>query len=126
MFDRKYLRESLFWIVAFVLAFEAAAWLAQHLAPDSPWRVIALAPAAVAIGLGLWTELRQIGRMDELQRQKYLIATLTGSMAGVLFCALAFIGEVLKLWPRVAPIYAIAALGAGFFAGWLGAQRRYG
>lgn len=126
MYDRKFLGEMLLWVLLFVLAFEAAGWLAGHLAPGSSWRLLALAPAVLGIGGLLWAELRQIARMDELQRQKYLIATMTGSMAGVLFCALAYIGEVLVLWPRVAPIHAIAAMGLGFVAGWAGARRRYG
>lgn len=126
MYDKKFLREMLLWVLVFVLAFEAAGWLASHLERGSSWRLLALAPAVLGIAGMLWSELRQIARMDELQRQKYLVATMSGSMAGVLFCALAYIGEVLALWPRVAPIYAIAAMGLGFVAGWTGARRRYG
>jgi len=126
MYDRKFLGESLLWVLVFVLAFEAAGWLAGQLEHGSSWRLLALAPAVLGIGGLLWAELRQVTRMDELQRQKYLIATMTGSMAGVLFCAVAYIGEVLALWPRVASIYALAAMGLGFAAGWAGARRRYG
>ncbi|MGH8481294.1 MAG: hypothetical protein ACRES8_02400 [Nevskiaceae bacterium] len=126
MFSRSYVRESLVWIVAFVLAIEAAKWVAGLFAADSPLRLLALAPVLLAMGAGTWVELRQIARMDELQRLKYLIATVVGAMLAMLFCAVAYVGEALELWARVAPIYAIAALGIGFVAGWIGAQRRYG
>jgi hypothetical protein len=125
MLGPRYLRESVLWIAAFVLAFELCQWLARLWPEGSPWRLLALAPAVAAIGAGLWVELRQVARMDELQRLMYLVATLTGAMFAVLFCAVAYIGEVLRLWARIAPIYAIAALGLGFLIGWLGARRRY-
>lgn len=126
MFNRRYLGESLAWIAAFVLTLEFAVWLAGRFAPGSSLRLLALAPVTVALAAGLWVELRLIARLDELQRLKYLVATLTGSMLAVLFCSVAYIGEALQLWARVAPIYVIAALGVGFVAGWLGARRRYG
>jgi len=126
MFDRKYLFESLVWIAAFVLSLYAAKWLARQLAPDSVLRLLALAPVACAIGGGMWVELRQIVRMDELQRLTYLIATLSGTMLGMLFCALAYAGEALELWTRVAPIYLLLAIAIGFMGGWIAARRRYG
>lgn len=125
MFSRSYVRESLLWILAFVLTFELSGWLADFWPIGSPWRLLALVPVLLALPVGLWVELRQVARMDELQRLIYLVATLTGSMVVVLFCALAYIGEALQLWPRVAPIYAIAALGVGFVLGWIGARRRF-
>lgn len=126
MLSRQYLRESLLWIGAFVLTLEGAGWIAERFAVSSPLRFLALAPVILAILAGLWVELRQVVRMDELQRLTYLIATMTGSMLAVLFCAVAYVGEALQLWARVAPIYAMAALAAGFVLGWAGAKRRYG
>jgi hypothetical protein len=124
MFGRAYVRESLLWIVAFVLTFEGSAWLAGQW-PESPWRVLALAPTVLVLCAALWVEMRQIARMDELQRLLYLAATLTGSMVAVLFAAVAYMGEALELWARVAPIWVIAALGAGFVLGYVGARRRF-
>jgi hypothetical protein len=43
----------------------------------------------------------------------------------MLFCAVSYMGEALQMWPRVSPIYAVAALGLGFLAGWIGARRRF-
>jgi fucose permease len=126
MFDRKYLYESALWIAAFALSLFAAKWLARQFAPDSGLRLLALVPVVLAIGGGLWVELRQVGRMDELQRLTYQVATLCGAMLGILFCAIAFTGEALQLWARVAPIWVIASMGAGFLAGWIGARRHYG
>lgn len=126
MLNRRYVGESLAWIVAFVLTMEFADWLAGRFAPGSPLRLLALVPVVVALGAGFWVELRLIARMDELQRLKYLIATLAGSMLAVAFCAVAYIGEALQLWARIAPIHAIGAIGAGFALGWLGARRHYG
>jgi hypothetical protein len=125
MFGRQYARESLVWIVAFVLTIELAQWLTRLWPEGSALRLLALVPVVVAIGAGLWVELRQIARMDELQRLTYLIATVSGAMFVTLFCAVAYVGEALKLWTRVAPIWAIAALGLGFVVGWLAAKRRY-
>ena len=126
MFDRKYLFESLLWIAAFALSMFAAKWLARGFGPDSALRLLALAPVTLAICAGLWVELRQVARMDELQRLTYLVATLSGTMLGMLFCALAYAGEALQLWARVAPIYVLVAMAVGFIAGWIGARRRYG
>jgi hypothetical protein len=126
MFDRKYLYESLIWIAAFVLSLYAAKAFARQLEPDSALRLLALVPVVCAIGGGLWVELRQVGRMDELQRLTYLVATLCGAMFGILFCSVAYAGEALKLWTRIAPIYVMAAMAAGFFVGWIVARRRYG
>lgn len=123
---RRYFGESVAWIVAFVLMLELAGWLAGRFEPGSPLRLVALVPVLLALAAGFWVELRLIARMDELQRLKYLIATLAGSMAAVLFCAVAYLGEALQAWARVAPIYAIAAMGVGFGLGWLGARRHYG
>ncbi|MGQ0585957.1 MAG: hypothetical protein ACT4PK_01985 [Gammaproteobacteria bacterium] len=126
MFSRAYVFESLGWVALFVVAIEASKWVAASVAGESPLRLAALLPVLLVIGLGMWVELRQIARMDELQRLKYLVATLAGAMLAMLFCAVAYVGEALKLWARVAPIYAILALGVGFAIGWYGARRRYG
>jgi hypothetical protein len=125
MFGRTYVRESLLWIVACILAMEVAKWLAGALPAESSWRPLAIAPVVLALCAGLWVELRQVVRMDEMQRFIYLVATLTGAMFVMMFSAVAYTGEALKLWPRVAPVYAIGALGLGFWLGWLGAKRRY-
>ena len=125
-FSKSYLRESLIWILAFVLALEAAKWGAARIDAGAPLRVFVMLPVLLAMCAGLWVELRQVARMDELQRMKYLVATLAGSMLAVLFCAVATLGEALHLWARVAPIYAIVALAAGFVVGLIAAQRHYG
>ncbi|MGH8442197.1 MAG: hypothetical protein ACRETF_04760 [Nevskiaceae bacterium] len=126
MISRKYLQESVVWMLAFLLTFALAAWLAKAWPGPSPWRLLVLAPAVAAVCAGLWVELRQVARMDELHRYMYLIATLTGSMLAMLFCAVAYMGEALEFWPRISPIYAVAALGLGFAVGWIGARRRFG
>lgn len=125
MFGRIYVRESLLWIVACIASVQLAKWLAGSWPTDSPLRPLAMAPVVAALGAGLWVELRQVGRMDEMHRLIYLFATLTGSMFVMMFCAVAYLGEALHLWARVAPVYAIGALGIGFALGWLGAKRRY-
>ena len=125
MINRKYVQESALWMLAFLLTFALSAWLAKRWPDPSPWRLLILVPAIAAICAGLWVELRQVARMDELHRHMYLVATLTGSMFAMLFCAVAYMGEALELWPRISPIWAVAALGAGFVAGWAGARRRF-
>jgi hypothetical protein len=125
MFGRRFFWEWLAWVVPFVVTVAVAKDLARLWPEGSPWRVLALAPAVAAMSAGMWVELRQIARMDELHRLMYLIATLTGSMFAILFCAMAYIGEALQFWERVAPIYVIAALGVGFAVGWVAARRRY-
>ena len=89
-------------------------------------RVLALVPVALAICAGLWVELRQVARMDELQRLIYLAATLSGALLAMLFCSLAYLGEALQLWARVAPIWVLLVMAVGFCGGWLVARRRYG
>jgi hypothetical protein len=126
VFSKAYLRESVLWIGAFVLTVEGAGWIAGRFDDGSPWRFLALVPVTIAIGAGFWVELRQIARMDELQRLTYLIAVVAGSMLAVMFCGVAYLGEALKLWTRVAPIYVIAVMAVGFACGWAGARRRYG
>ncbi|MGH2670927.1 MAG: hypothetical protein ACRDH5_17745, partial [bacterium] len=86
MFCRKYLQESALWMLAFVLGFALSARLAELWPAGSAWRLLVLAPAVAAVCAGLWVELRQVARMDELQRHMYLVATLTGSMFAMLFC----------------------------------------
>ncbi len=125
MISRKYVQESALWMLAYLVTFAAAAVLAKRWPSESPWRLLTLVPAVAAVCAGLWVELRQVARMDELHRHMYLIATLTGSMFAMLFCAVAYMGEALELWQRVSPIYAVAALGVGFVAGWIGARRRF-
>lgn len=125
MFGKRYFWESAVWVVAFVAAMELAQWLARLWPEGSAWRLLGLVPVVAAMGLGTWVELRQIARMDELHRLMYLVATMTGAMLGILFCAVATVGEILKLWPRVMPIWAVAALGLGFAIGWFAAKRRY-
>lgn len=124
--SKSYLRESMLWMVAFMLSVVLVKWVAARYAADSLQRVMALVPLVLAMIAGLWVELRQVARMDELQRLKYLIATVAGSMLTILFCGVAYVGEALQLWGRIAPIYTIAVLGAGFVVGWFAAQRRYG
>lgn len=123
--QKRYFWESVAWVIAFVGAIELAQWLARLWPDDSPQRGVALVPVVVAMCVGMWVELRQISRMDELHRLMYLIATLVGTMATILFCAVASVGEALQLWVRISPIYAIFALGSGFAVGWLVARRRY-
>jgi hypothetical protein len=125
MISKRYLSESLLWIAAFVIVLQGVLWGAERLGPGTGVRSLLLIPVAVVLGIGLWVELRQIRRMDELHRLMYLIATLTGSMLAVTFCAIAYLGEVLVGWPRVAPIFVIAVLGGGFVIGSLGAYRYY-
>jgi hypothetical protein len=79
MFGRKYVIESAIWIVAFVAAIKFAQWLAELWPADSPLRPLAIVPAVLALCAGMWVELRQVVRMDELQRHIYLVATMTGS-----------------------------------------------
>ena len=125
MFGRRYFWESAAWVVAFVIAVLLAQRLARQWPVDAPWRALALLPVVAAMAVGTWVELRQIARMDELHRLMYLIATLTGAMFAILFSAVASLGELLELWPRVGPIYVILAMGFGFAVGWLAARRRY-
>lgn len=125
MFGRRYVQESILWMFAFLLTFTLSALAAKHWPGPSPWRFALLVPPVAAVCAGLWVELRMVARMDELHRHMYLIATLTGSMAAVLFCSVAYMGEKMQLWERVSPLYAGAALGLGFLAGWIGARRRF-
>lgn len=125
MFGRRYFWESALWVIAFIATIELAGWLAQRWPGDAPWRVLAIVPVIFAMAAGTWVELRQVARMDELQRQIYLVATVTGAMLMIFFCGVAYVGEALQLWARVAPIYAILALGVGFVIGYYGARRRY-
>lgn len=125
MFGRRYLKESILWMLAFLATFTLSAVLARHWPGPSPWRLVLLAPPVAAVCAGLWVELRMVARMDELHRHMYLIATLTGSMVSMLFCSIAYMGEALQVWERVSPLYAVAALGVGFVAGWIGARRRF-
>jgi hypothetical protein len=43
----------------------------------------------------------------------------------MLFVTVAYLGEILHLWPRVSPIFVVAVIGLGFAAGLLVAKRRY-
>jgi len=126
MYDRKYLIESALWIAVFAASVVAVKWAARTLEPDSALRLLVLVPVTLAICAGLWVELRQVARMDELQRLIYLVATLSGALLVLLFCSLAYLGEALKLWPRVAPIWTLLVMVIGFGGGWLVARRRYG
>lgn len=124
LFDRTYVRETILWMALMMLGFIATFWMIKHFEVGSPWRYVGLAPYVFTMAGMYWTELRQIRRMDELQRQIYLVGTLSGSIFFMTFCATAWVGEVMQLWPRVAPIWGMAAMGAGFGLG-LGIARRY-
>lgn len=125
MFDRQYVRESVIWIAICIAGVEGVKFFEGLFPPDSAYRFLAILPVVIGLGIGLWVELRQVARMDELQKQIYLAATLTGSMTMMMVCSVAYIGEALKLWARMAPIYAVLALGAGFALGLIVAKRRY-
>lgn len=123
--DKRYVRDTVLWILAFIITLQAAGQLADMLKRASLWPELALLPIMLALAGGMWIELRQIRRLDELQRSIYLVATLSGSMSVLALVSIAYVGEVLVGWSRLSPVFYLGAMGAGFLIGWVVASRRY-
>lgn len=125
MYDRRYWKEYAAWLLLFLLLAFGNGTLLRHLPEGSAWRLVTLLPVFVAMAAGLWIELRQFRRYDELQRQIYLEAMLVSGIATIGFCVTALMLEQVMGWPRLSPLWTLLVLTAAFLAGLLFAYRRY-
>jgi hypothetical protein len=121
----RYWLEASAWAVAWILVLVVILRLELLLAEGSPWRWVLLCAIAPPVMAGLWVELRQIRRMDELQRQIYLEAQLCAVFALVLTFVFAYMAEVLVHTPRWNPVLFLLVYLGAFLVGWWRASRRY-
>lgn len=125
MYDRRYWKEYLVWLALFLLLVCANSVLLRQLPDGSPWRLLTLLPVFVAMAAGLWIELRQFRRYDELQRRIYLEAMLVSGVATIGFCVTAMLLEQVMGWPRLSPLWTLVVLTTAFAVGLIVAYRRY-
>jgi hypothetical protein len=125
MYDRRYWLEFAIWFSAYVVLLILTSMLVQRLPDDSPWRLAAAIPVCAVALSGLWPELRQVRRFDEMQRAIYQEATLAGFWSGCTIAATAALLEVFGGLPPVPPVWILLGMGLGFGAGFLNALRRY-
>jgi len=118
-----YLRE----FGAAMLAYTVILPVSIHIAeanPHAPWRIpVALAPV-VPVVFVLWAVIRQVGRMDELQRQMQLEALVFAfSGAGLLTFGYGFLENVGL--PRLSYLYVLPVMVALWGIGVGVAHSRY-
>lgn len=117
LYGRRYWAEYLIWFLVFVGTIALSRLASERLPAESPLRLASLVPPALAVLGGFWVELRNLRRIDELQRTMYLESLLYGMVATVLFCALAFLLETMIGLPRVSPMWVIVVNGVGCLVG---------
>jgi hypothetical protein len=125
MYDRRYWREWAIWMLAYLALIVLTSALVRRLPDDSPWRIAAALPVCAVALAAFWSELRQVRRLDEMQRAIYLEASLAGSWSGIAIVATAALLEVFGGLPRLSPLWILLGMGLGFGAGYLNAVRRY-
>lgn len=125
LYDRRYWKESLLWGLPYVLGCILVFSAREQLAVGDPLRILLAVPVLALAGLGLWVELRQIRRFDELQRRIYGEAWLHGGVAGMVGCLLTVLLEGFVGPPEQAPLWVLLAMALGFCVGWARAARRY-
>ncbi len=125
MYDRRYWREWGIWFIAYLILIVLTSALVKRLPEGGPWRIVAAIPVCAVALSGLWAELRQVRRFDEMQRAVYLEAILAGFWTGIAIAVTAALLEVVAGMPRLFPIWILLGMGVGFGAGYLNAVRRY-
>lgn len=126
MYDRRYWRESGIWVAVYLGLVLLTAGGIRELPEDSAWRYPAMLPLFAAACAGFWIELRQLRRLDELQRAIYFEASLAALWLTMAVAIGAFFLEELGGLPRISPVWLLMSLLAGFLIGYLNARRRYG
>jgi hypothetical protein len=125
MYDRRYWREWMIWMLAYTILIVLTSVLIQRLPDGSNWRIAAAIPVCAVALSAFWAELRQVRRFDEMQRAIYLEASLAGSWCGIAVIATAALLEAFGGVPRLQPLWILLSMGLGFGAGYLNAVRRY-
>ena len=126
MFSRRYLLIVVAFAIAGALTLHLASWIAENLAPGSPWRLpLVLAPIAALLAIALRLEWRQFRAWDELQQRTHLEAMTLASAAMVAYVAAVTIIEF-STGETVAPMLSAVAVHAGsYFVALLILKRRY-
>lgn len=125
MYDRRYWRDSGIWMAGCLALAAATVAIAQQLPEGSVWRYVAAVPLCLFGLTAFWIERRQLQRFDEMQRAIYLEASLTAMWMTMAAIIVASFLEKIAGAPRIAPIWLLLVLGAGFAAGMLSAMRRF-
>jgi hypothetical protein len=125
LYDRRYWKEYGLWFVLFLLVMEVVVRAVQGLPQADPRRWAAVLPVLAAIGAGFWIELRNLRRLDELQRLIYLEAMFASCVLAIGWCALQLVLEHVLGHARLSPAWTLLVLGLGFGLGWIIARRRH-
>jgi hypothetical protein len=125
LYDRRYWKEYGLWFLLFILVMELVVRAVQDLPPQDPRRWAAVGPVLAAIGAGFWVELRNLRRLDELQRLIYLEAMFASCVLAIGWCALQLVLEFVLGYARLSPAWTMLVLGGGFGLGWIIARRRH-
>jgi hypothetical protein len=125
MYGRQFWKDYALWFALFFGALQLAYWLAHDLPEAHPLRWIALLPLGVATVGGLWIELRNLRRLDELQRLIYLEATTISVGFVASWSVAAMLMEIFLKLPRPAPHWTLLVLGIGFLVGLLISRRQH-
>jgi hypothetical protein len=125
LYDRRYWKEYGLWFLLFILVMELVVRAVQDLPPQDPRRWAAVGPVLAAIGAGFWIELRNLRRLDELQRLIYLEAMYASCVLAIGWCALQLVLEFVLGYARLSPAWTMLVLGGGFGLGWIIARRRH-
>ena len=125
MYDRRYWREWGIWFLAYFVLILLTSAVVTRLPEDGAWRLVATLPVCAVALSGLWAELRQVRRFDEMQRAVYLEASLAGFWTAMAILATTALLEVFAGTPPLAPLWVLLGTGIGFGGGYLNAIRRY-
>lgn len=125
LYGRRYWKEYALWFVVFVGALQAAYLWAADLPQGHLLRWAALLPVAVATAGGIWVELRNLARLDELERLIYLEAMTVAGFFIMSWNAALLLMESLVGLPRPSAAWNLGVMGLGFCVGFLIAKRRH-
>jgi predicted neutral ceramidase superfamily lipid hydrolase len=125
IYTRLYWKEYAVWFALFMAAMVMVKKLSHWFPDDSPFRLLLIVLPTLAAFGGFWVELRNLRRIDELQRRIYLESLFVGQVFLVAFCVAAAMAELVIGLPRFSPLAYVFAQAAGSGIGLLVARQRY-
>ncbi|HEY0974253.1 MAG TPA: hypothetical protein VGE57_07150 [Solimonas sp.] len=125
MFDRSYWFWMGGWSLVFLGLVLSLDLLAGQLGAHDPRRWLLMVPVLAVTAIGLRLELRQLRRLDELQRQMYLEAALTALIVTLGYSSAVLVLERFAAMAAPSQAWTMLVIGAAFVVGLLLARRRY-
>ena len=125
MFDRSYWFWMGGWSLVFLGLVLGLDLLAGQLGAHDPRRWLLMVPVLAVTAIGLRLELRQLRRLDELQRQMYLEAALTALIVTLGYSSAVLVLERFAAMAAPSQAWTMLVIGAAFVVGLLLARRRY-